>query len=369
MTDASISVWVDGYPIENRLQRGIGRVAHETLLRSSTRIAYTVGLDAPLCWPEIDGVQYHNYARRTRGKFSIQIDPSGPLPDCPIYHSYFFVPCPVKDRVVVQHVHDMIPERLPGIMGRWGRGESRRKKVAIDQADALICLSDATRQELLAHYPYLADKPVFVVHPAGDHLAAKQTGSKDADDYVLYVGHRHVYKNFRIILKAMATGAWPRQLRLVAVGRPPNVVERALVARYRLGNRVAWHGVVDDDQLGALYQRATALLFPSLMEGFGIPVIESQANRCPLVCSDIAVFREVAGEAAVFFDPHDPNDLCRAVSEAAGSRAELIQSGLENLNRFSWQKTADRSMEVYRALFRGESSGVGHSHRENAHAG
>ena len=358
-----LRVWIDGYPLENRLQRGIGRVLHQTTSMIGPGAAITVGLRQNSTWPSIEGVAVSVCPNLNRGP----IDPATGrrdrtsndnipiwLAETNVYHSHFFVPCPAPGRFVVQHVHDMLPERMPDVMGSWGKRETLRKRQAILNADALICLSAATRDELRRVYPQLRT-PMRVVYPAGDHLSPATSYGR-VGSFVLYVGHRHVYKNFRRVLLAMRSSAWPAGLHLEVVGRTPNVLERMFVHRYRLKNRVRWLGALSDSELAIRYATAAAFVFPSLMEGFGLPILEAQLNRCPLVASDIPVFREVGGDAAEFFDPYDSDSLAEAVGRAAASRQRCIDSGLANAQRFSWKRSAQETLEVYQ---NGYSNNVG----------
>ena len=115
-------------------------------------------------------------------------------------------------------------------------------------------------------------------------------------------------------------------------------------------SQIDWAGHVSDERLADLYNRAAAFVFPSKMEGFGIPVLEAQQNFCPLVASDIPVFREVAGDGAVYFMPDDPAGLGQAVDHAVSDRGSLIERGTANAARFSWAHAAARMIEIYRSF-------------------
>ena len=133
----------------------------------------------------------------------------------------------------MQHVYDMIPELLPEIMGRWGRLESKRKAVAINQADTLICISHATKLAVLQVHPQL-QKRIEVVPLGGNHLChAREPVEKIVRaPYVLFVGHRHTYKNFEVVLKALTTKSWPAGCRLLVVGRPPTIRDQVRTVFY-----------------------------------------------------------------------------------------------------------------------------------------
>ncbi len=353
-------VYLDGYPLENLLQRGIARVVMETVARSCNDIDYTIGTENPLLY-EIAGVSFHSCMRdrNQAGEFSrftrrkkVSWKLSSASSKFDVYQSAFFIPCPELEIHQIQYVYDMIPEQLPDIMGRWGYLESKRKSAAIEQADTLVCISHATRDALLAIHPHLQTR-IEVVPLGGEHLcrAREPIATIVHAPYVLFVGHRHAYKNFEVVLRALASTFWPPELRLLVVGRPATIHERLLTAFYGVRARIDWTGYVSDDKLAELYNRASAFVFPSLMEGFGIPVLEAQLNFCPLVASDIPVFREVAGDGAVYFKPTDPDGLANAVIQASNNRSSLIERGSVNAQKFSWNRAATKMIDIYKASF------------------
>ncbi len=125
--------------------------------------------------------------------------------------------------------------------------------------------------------------------------------------------------------------------------------EWRLIEAMGLRSRIVNRERLSDAQLAAEYAGARCFIFPSLLEGFGLPILEAQANRCPLVCSDIPVFREVAGEAAIFFDPRLGESLARVVAAASETEARhrLVEAGNENYRRFSWDRAAQQTLSVY----------------------
>lgn len=350
---------MDGYPLENSLQRGIGRVISETVRRSSDRVDYTIGIQTEVRQETIEGVVFEKCVRdpASVGKSGTGRQSSDRPPDLPqslrdsdVYHSSFFMPSPVEDIPKIQAVYDMIPEQFPKLLGRWGRREATRKRAAILQADVLVCISHATRDALLSVYPDYTGR-IEVVHLGADHLACKQAIQPPPTDspYVLFVGHRHTYKNFRGVIRALRSEFWPRGVKLRVVGRPLNIIERAQLWKNRVNRKVIWEQSVSDAELAGLYQSAAAFVFPSVAEGFGLPVIEAQINGCPLAASDTSVFREVAGDGAVFFDPQDPDDMARALARSIESRDELVVAGAANASRFTWDRAADQMVELYRS--------------------
>ncbi len=110
---------------------------------------------------------------------------------------------------------------------------------------------------------------------------------------------------------------------------------------------------LDDDSLAYFYKNALAFIFPSLYEGFGIPVLESFACGCPVVCSNVSSLPEIAGEAACYFDPYSEESIKNSVVKIltdSNLREELINKGYEQLKKFSWQKTAEQTKKIYESV-------------------
>jgi glycosyltransferase involved in cell wall biosynthesis len=119
---------------------------------------------------------------------------------------------------------------------------------------------------------------------------------------------------------------------------------------------VTFTGRVDDDELPCIYAGADVFVYPSLMEGFGLPLLEAMANGIPVVCSCAGPLREVAGEAAVFFDPTDVQDMARAIREILGDialRERLVASGLKRVQQFSFCRAAKETLSLYREVMHG----------------
>jgi glycosyltransferase involved in cell wall biosynthesis len=225
----------------------------------------------------------------------------------------------------------------------------RAKRAAIEDAGVCVALSAATAADLARFFPATAQR-VRVIHLGHEHLTpAARIASINRHRHALFVGHRDGYKNFVTDLEGMTHPAWPSGVSLRVVGAPLEKHERGLIGYYGLADQVVAVGRVTDEQLAAEYAAETCLVFPSRLEGFGLPVLEAQLNGCPVVCSDIPVFREVAGEAAVFFDPRLGERLAEAVATACGPGVHhrLREAGRENVRRFSWDRAADQTLAVY----------------------
>jgi glycosyltransferase involved in cell wall biosynthesis len=264
---------------------------------------------------------------------------------------------------MVTTIYDMIAEDHSTIREFWAH-DVARKRVAILGASQIIAISEATRTELLRFYPQVKDR-VRVIPLGADHLLHTNGPRQESDrpyrheKYAVFVGHRSEYKNFRLVLDALAHPAWPRGMGLHVIGPPLSEPEKKWIECHHLADRIREFGRVTDSQLRDHYSAAECFIFPSLIEGFGLPILEAQACACPTVISDIPVFREVAGGAAVYFDPRLAERLAEAVARVGEPdiRRQMVEAGLVNVRRFSWNQTAEQWFDVYseaaRAVGRG----------------
>lgn len=283
-----------------------------------------------------------------------------------VFHSTFFTMAPYTDMPQVVTVHDMIPERFPDACFWPGVGEHVAiKRRVIEAARVCIAVSWATAKEVKAFYPRVADK-IVVIHHGSDHFTSNENsrshncrGIDFTKGYALFVGDRYSYKNFRTVLEAMARSAWPRSMHLRIVGVPFTDLEERLITRLGVKSYVDYAGVLSDAELGHCYEQAMCLISPSLSEGFGFPVLEAQRRGCPVVCSDIEVYRETAGRGAVWFDPRLAESLADAVGVAVqpDARDRLIHEGYRNADPFTWDRCAAGTLAVYRQAV-GEHGGV-----------
>jgi glycosyltransferase involved in cell wall biosynthesis len=248
----------------------------------------------------------------------------------------------------VTTVHDMIDERFYP-----NREIVRKKKASIERADLVLCVSNRTREDLLSIVRLPEDR-VKVVR-LGYELRETQdaSGKRIASfPYLLHVGPRGEYKNFALLLRAFsATKALSRGLGLVCFGGP-NVSseEHEMIRAAGLVDERFRHLRGDDDMLARCYRDATALVMPSLYEGFGIPLLEAMSFGCPVCSSNGGALAEIAGEAALFFDPKDV-EACSAALETivfdASARKALIELGHDRVKHFGWQKCADETCAAY----------------------
>ncbi|MBL8211927.1 MAG: glycosyltransferase family 4 protein [Bryobacterales bacterium] len=296
-----------------------------------------------------------------------------PLPIVPL-----FMPRPYV--VTVHDVSRLLYEEAPG----W-RSDLRRWRFSngLSRASTIITVSGATRHDLenllnisgdRIRLIYNAPDPRFFEHapPADARSAGPDNISYERRrileryqityPFLLYAGTIRPQKNIPRLVEAFAVlrgelenHEFYRDLRLMIIGddlsRNPAV--RRAVAQTRLGSYVRFLGFVPFDTLRVFYEAAAAFVFPSLYEGFGLPPLEAMASGTPVVASNVSSLPEVLGDAAITINPENVFDIARGMKEVLldeNLRSRLVQAGLQQARRFSWERTAQEVLEAYAAV-------------------
>ena len=258
---------------------------------------------------------------------------------------------PRSARAVVT-VYDMIHERLPQEF-RANDPTRRVKAAAVARADHVICISEYTRRdlvELLRVDP--AKISVVYLGVALTNETAPVT-SMPTRPFLLFVGYRGGYKNFIGLLRAYA--ASPRLRQTVDIvcfgGGKFTRAEVNLMRNLGVSDERVRHQSGGDALLVAHYRAASALVYPSLYEGFGIPPLEAMSCGCPVVCSDRGSIPEIVAEAGELFDPDEPESMAVAIERVVfddARRGQLLARGRERIKDFSWARCARETLDVYR---------------------
>ncbi len=233
--------------------------------------------------------------------------------------------------------------------------------VGLIRASHILAVSEATKKEIIDHFPIPPEK-ITVTHEGIDkrftnydlRRACRQAGITNEKPlvlgkYFLYVGNAYPHKNLETLIAAF--GQLKEHSKLVLVGKEDYFYRRLkkLVADSNLSDRVVFFGQANDQTLTNLYRHAIALVFPSLMEGFGLPAIEALSLGCPVICSDIPVFHEILGEYAIYVDPTRVDDLGSALVEVMKRKPSAINSDAL-VKRFSWKKMTEQTLDIYNKL-------------------
>ncbi len=270
--------------------------------------------------------------------------------------------CPMPS---VVSVLDLIYEHFPHTFPRASRAGLRALVPrAARAADRVIAISQAARQDVIATLGVAAERVDVVylglgqpsrVEPTAQDELARRFNLHDCPS-LLTVSAALEHKNLPRLLEAFKRLRSVRQLDLVIVGRGGLEMDalRTRAAQLGVADRVRFTGWIDENDLEGLYARSDLFVYPSLMEGFGLPVLEAMARGLPVACSGVSAIAEVAGEAAQQFDPYDVESIAGAVGALLDDRARrdsLVERGYERCRDFSWERCALDTLEVYgRAL-------------------
>jgi glycosyltransferase involved in cell wall biosynthesis len=243
---------------------------------------------------------------------------------------------PVLSRVpTVVTVHDLAILRAPEVFPRWHRlyGRIGLERV-LRAADAIVAVSEFSRRETVELLGVSPERVRVVPHGVDPVFTAE--GTQAEGDYVLAVATLEPRKNLG---------------RAVAAARDAGVELRVVGARGWGGVEVeGWVGEIPDTELASLYRGARCVLYPSLYEGFGLPVLEAMACGTPVVTSVATAMEEVAGGAAVLVDPLDVSAIADGIHQAVNRRSELVSAGLARAGEFTWSRAADDIVELWSEL-------------------
>jgi len=275
-------------------------------------------------------------------------------PHSEIVHNTFYLPhglAPTRGAKRIVTVHDMIPELMPQTRRRLDLLTMKRRY--IDQADHIICVSHAAKNDLLRVCGDV-QAPISVVHHGVDKRFRPdaEKNSLLPHKYVLFVGNRNQYKDANVLFRAFAglRAAHP-DLHLLCVGGGVFTAnERQLISSLGIQSVTEQLNLPDQEMVSA-YVHAELFVFPSQFEGFGLPALEAMACGVPTVLASATSLPEVGGDAAQYFKPGDAQDLEDTLSKLLNNSVEknaLSQKGLARAAHFTWRKTAEETAAVYR---------------------
>lgn len=286
--------------------------------------------------------------------------------DVDFVHSFpGYIDPPVEDFPNVLTVADLQHEHHPELFDADELAARRALYPrSARRALRIIAISAFTGRSLVERY-HVPDETIriiplavasrFTATIAASAVQRVRSQHRLPDEYVIYAANLWPHKNHLRLLDALARIAVGERPHLVLTGAAPraSVALSEAVRTRDLGNHVSWLGFVDDNDMPALLAGARMMVFPSLFEGFGMPVIEAMAAGCPVACSNAAALPETAGEAARYFDPLDIDAIATAITELwhdAPLREQLRRAGHERARQFSWQRTALLTLQLYREV-------------------
>ena len=234
-------------------------------------------------------------------------------------------------------------------------------KNSLIKSTAVIAVSNATKNDLLESYgSEFADK-IQVIYEGWENFTTEDSSlnvhaeNLDYKNYLFFLGTTRKHKNIKNLLKAfdIAIKRIPANIQLVLTGRTDYLDsedQKVLEKINEQGTRVEFTGYVDNEALEYLFRKADAFIYPSLWEGFGIPILEAFSFNKPVLCSNTASLPEVAGDAGIYFDPYDPESIADAIInfyEDESLRITCVEKGKQQLAKFSSAKAAQETIELY----------------------
>jgi len=413
--DTALELVVDGVIYQMQTTGGISRLFTETLPRMCELekalhiIMFTTGSTPQTLprHPHINHVyipQIERYLRPWRFwkphfpelKQIITKVRTGNIKKKKIWHSTYYTTLDKWEGPSVVTVYDMIHERFPQFFINPGKVIEQKKR-ALSRADVIICISEVTCKDLQEYYGFVPEG-VRIIYPGFSNVFELQRGSLESavtpikygsensgctqkysqrrkpsrgfpknlqnneidscptmlfeKPYLLYVGSRASYKGFDDLLSAYSAWSERDDVILVVVGEKWSSEEEKKLREHKIGDGVKLIENVNDVFLRHLYNQAVSLVFPSLYEGLGIPLLEAMACGCPIVASRIPTTIEVARNVPIYFEPGKAEDLLVALDHILSEGRDSLRSriGLEYVKQYSWVKAARQTLEVYRSL-------------------
>lgn len=260
----------------------------------------------------------------------------------------------VKNKKKVLTIYDMIHEKFPNL---YGRDLISHRKRIISQSDFFICISKKTQEDFLNFYNVSKER-TKVIYLGAEHIIKENNilnfsvGFKKP--FILYIGSREKYKNFITLFNAYChSNKLKNDFNIVCFGG--NFFSKDELINFEKNNLRSnlFHMTGGDDILKQLYIKASALVFPSIHEGFGLPLVESMKIGCPVIASNAEVIKEICGQGVQYFDYNSFEELKIILEETLYSQNKLEilkKKGYQIVENFKWSECADETLKVYNSI-------------------
>jgi len=266
----------------------------------------------------------------------------------PTYYDPYYLKLKIKKPIVITF-HDLIHEKFK-------KSDSRtlqNKKCVLNKADKIIAVSQNSKNDLMDYYD-ISDDRIEVVHLASSICSINHLKDTTTENYILYVGNRDHYKNFSFFADAIAPLLIkePDIFLYCAGGGRFTRDEKEMFQLLKISSKIKWFSG-SDESLAKMYSNAIAFIFPSLYEGFGLPLVEAMSCGCPIGASNTSSLPEVVQDAGLYFNPYDKDSILFVVEKLVYEskvRSDIKEKGLLRAQNFSWQKTALLTQNVYDSL-------------------
>ena len=290
--------------------------------------------------------RYLPFTEKIKGKF--------------IFHSSYYRYSFSHNAINVTTIHDFTTEKFRKGLAR--EVNLYQKKLAVKKSQGVICISENTKRDLLHFMPDTDEKKIRVIYNGvsndffyieNDFMIAEKEPrfvNLENQKYLLYIGHRTGYKNFKFAVEAASK--YIGTFKLVVIGEPFNDEEKIYVES-KLGTSCVQISKLNNECLNYLYNKAFALLYPSSYEGFGIPIIEAMKTKCPVIAFNNSSIPEVAGKCGLIYVDENYMSLVDGIEKLKNTalRERLTNEGILQAEKFNWDNTAKHYLEFYKELY------------------
>lgn len=270
----------------------------------------------------------------------------------PTYYDPYFLKFTKKPFVLT--IYDMIHEKFKDNFRSIDKTAIQKEYLA-RKADKIIAISDSTKNDIIDIYRINPDK-IVTIHLAGSVNSSRLNNINIAQNYpyFIFVGNRSGYKNFEFIIKSLPRNMFQDYgFKILAAGGG-TYSDEEIALMISCGVRDYYDYIdLNNDNLYSLYNNSIALLYPSLYEGFGLPIVEAFDCQCPVITSNTSSMKEIAEGSALLIDPKSSDDLCIAVMKMLNDenhRSQLIHLGIDRAKEFTWDKTYTETMNLYNSF-------------------
>ena len=271
------------------------------------------------------------------------------------YYDNFFLD--LKKPLVIT-VHDLIHEIY---YKEFGKDKNYRpKKNILEKASQIICVSENTKKDLLKYYEVKEDIISVIYHGSLSNekinIINNYQKFESEKPFFLYVGSRKRYKNFYILIKAfLSSNEIYKNFKIVCFGGGKILESEKKILREKKFdlNKIINFPNYNDELLYKLYKSATALIYPSSYEGFGMPILEAMSIGCPVISSNASSLPEVYGDSALNFDPSSREQLLDCINKLVKNdetKRKILEKGRNHSKKFTWEKCSNETLQVYKKL-------------------
>lgn len=261
----------------------------------------------------------------------------------------------IHPRKTIVVIHGLEYEFCPKAYSFWERIYMRKTiRKSCDWSEQIVAVSENTKKDLVSLYGVLEEKIAVIYEGAtSDSQEISDVGFSESSPFLLFVGRLEERKNLGGIIEAfqILKEMYDSNLKLILAGKPGYGYEkiRSQIENSRFKKDILELGFVSEKEKNALFRAAEVFLFPSFYEGFGLPILEAQKFRVPVITSNISSMPEVSGGSAVLVDPRNSKEIAEGIWKIISDdhfREDLVEKGIKNIERFSWKKCAQEMADV-----------------------